>query len=328
MIRTFSRFGAFALCLILLLGAFTACNISFGGGQEDGRPYVVCTVFPQYDFLRNIAGDKVRAEMLMMPGTETHSFGLKDISIAKLDELHEADLFLFVGGESDEALMEELQSSIKSDAVYKTMLSMIDEPLCNDTTPGMEEEEHDHDHEHSHEEELDEHVWTSPKRAMELVDGILAELVQIDPENASFYEENAEAYKEKLAVLDGKFEELKEKKTFNTLIFADRFPFRYLCTDYGILADAAFLGCSSAVEPSLTTLDALYKKASELGLPAILYMESSNPSYAETLAKRTGGQALMLHSCHILSEKDFESRDYISLMEQNLNVLKIALGAE
>ena len=327
--RKLKRAMSLLLALLMMAGclSFAACSIRFGDGEkeEDDRPYVVCTVFPQYDFISNIVGDKMRVEMLLSPGSETHAFTLSSLSLFQIEEFYEADLFVFVGGDGDGRLMDEMQRTIETEAPFLTLLSFVSDPLCADHE---EDDEGEHEHEHAHEEEYDEHVWTSPKRAMELVDGILAELVQIDPENASFYEENAEAYKERLAELDGKFEELKEKKTFNTLIFADRFPFRYLCTDYGILADAAFLGCSSAVEPSLTTLDALYKKASELGLPAILYMESSNPSYAETLAKRTGGQALMLHSCHILSEKDFESRDYISLMEQNLNVLKIALGAE
>ena len=328
MMKKLLRIGCLALALMLTLLSFASCNISFGGAKnDDERPYVVCTVFPQYDFVKNIAGDTVRAEMLMMPGTETHSFGLKDISIAKLDALHDADLFLFVGGESDEALMKELQTAIDSDAQYKTLLSMIDEPLCNEALPGMEEE-HDHDHEHEHEEELDEHVWTSPKRALELVDDILAELVKIAPEQEELYRESAERYKEKLRALDGQYEELVENSKYDTLIFADRFPFRYLCNDYGIAADAAFTGCSSSVDPSLATLDALYKKAQELKLPAILYMENSTPAYAENLAKKIGGKALMLHSCHILSEKEYESKDYISLMEQNLAVLKTALGAE
>jgi zinc transport system substrate-binding protein len=110
------------------------------------------------------------------------------------------------------------------------------------------------------------------------------------------------------------------------LIFADRFPFRYLCSDYRIEAEAAFAGCSGEVEPSLSVLDALYEKAKELELPAVLCMEGSNRAYADNLAKKLGCQSLLLHSCHNLSTELMETKDYLSLMEDNLEVLKIALG--
>ena len=110
------------------------------------------------------------------------------------------------------------------------------------------------------------------------------------------------------------------------MIFADRYPFRYLCEDYGITAYAALSGCSTVVEPSLTVLSDLYKKAESMNLPAILYIENSNPAYAKDIAKRCGGKALMLHSCHMLSEKDFGNKDYISVMEENIETLKYALG--
>ena len=121
-------------------------------------------------------------------------------------------------------------------------------------------------------------------------------------------------------------EKLKEERTFDTVIFADRYPFRYLCEDYGIKAEAAFSGCSTTVEPSLSVLSELYKKAEQLNLPAILYIENSKPFYAEDIAQKTGGKAMMLHSCHMLSEEEFGKKDYISIMEENLEVLKYALG--
>ena len=329
---------ALMLALLMLASVLPACvSVEKGGsGKEDGRLYVVCTVFPQYDFIKNIAGDLVRLEMLVPAGTDTHNFTMSNLSVSKINELKDADLIVFVGGESDEALQNELQKAFKDeDITFLTLLSLIDQPLCNAETDGMhveegsgEEHEEEHDHDHDHEQALDEHVWTSPKRAMELTKDLCKLLCELDPAGQKTYEANAERYIGKLSALDASFEELKENRTFDTLIFADRFPFRYLCYDYGISADAAFTGCSTSVDPSVSTMDYLYQKAERLGLPAILYMEGSTPVYAETLAERIGGVALLLHSCHIPNEKEFKSESYLSLMEKNLDVLKTALGAE
>ncbi|MBE6639135.1 MAG: zinc ABC transporter substrate-binding protein [Ruminococcaceae bacterium] len=310
------------LVFLWMVSLFTGCvSIKKGNEEPDGRLYVVCTVFPQYDFIKNIAGDRVRLEILLPPGTDTHNYGLKDISISQLDRISRADLFVFVGGESDEQLREELRTAIKEDTAFLTLLSLIDDPLC--------ENEADHSHEsdhHDHDVQPDEHVWTSPKRAMELVDDLTKQLCRLDPDGEKIYQEGARIYREKLAVLDAQYEQLKESRRLDTLIFADRFPFRYLCSDYDITAHAAFSGCASDVEPSLSRLDELYNKAMELSLPAILYMEGSTPVYAEKLAERIGKQALMLHSCHVLREEEQGKTDYITLMEQNLSVLQIALG--
>lgn len=322
------RATSLLLALLMMAGclSFAACSIRFGDGEKekDDRPYVVCTVFPQYDFISNIVGDKMRVEMLLSPGSETHAFTLSSLSLFQIEEFYEADLFVFVGGDGDGQLMAEMQKTIKTEAPFLTLLSFVSDPLCADHE---EEGEHEHEHEHAHEEEYDEHVWTSPKRVIEVVDGLCAVLSEIDPENAALYAENTAAYKEKLAALDQKFEKLKEEKTFDTVIFADRYPFRYLCEDYGIKADAAFSGCSTAVEPSLSVLSDLYKKAEQLKLPAILYIENSNPAYAEDIAKKTGGKALMLHSCHMPSKEEYGKKDYIAIMEENLETLRYALGA-
>ena len=159
------------------------------------------------------------------------------------------------------------------------------------------------------------------------MEGLTESVCALDPAKSALYRANAEAYKKKLQDLDGKYTALTDKKQYDTLIFADRYPFRYLCADYGLRADAAFAGCSSATDPSLAKLEYLYEEAERLKLPAILYMEESTPSYAEGLARSIGGEALMLHSCHILSPKEMKSETYLSLMEKNLDVLKIALGA-
>ena len=308
--------------LLLVLTAVTGCvKIKKDNENGDDRLFVVCTAFAQYDFIRNIAGDSVRLELLVPAGTDTHNFGLKDISISKLDRLNDADLLVYVGGESDEKLVSDLKTALKGNTRFVSLLSLVEKPL-------VAAEGHDHDDGHDHTNEYDEHVWTCPKRAMEIVEKLCAVLTDLRPEEGERYKSGASLYTEKLQELDADFAKLNNTRTYDTLIFADRYPFRYLCHDYGIQAEAAFSGCSSEVEPSLAVLDALYEKARELGLPAILYMEGSNAKYAESIAEKIGGRALMLHSCHILTAEEMESENYLSLMEKNLAVLKIALGAQ
>lgn len=303
---------------------FTGCvSVKKGSDKKDDRPYVVCTAFPQYDFIKNIAGDLVNAEMLVPAGSDTHNFGLKDLSISKLDRLNDADLLVYVGGESDEKLVSELKTVMKGKTVFVSLLSLLKEPLLTSDDDG-----HSHDDGHDHGSEYDEHVWTSPKRAMELARALCEKLSEIDTVHQSDYATGAEAYLAKLSALDADFEKLQSVRQYDMLIFADRYPFRYLCHDYDLQAEAAFSGCSSEVEPSLTVLDRLYNKAKELGLPAILYMEGSDPAYAESIAEKIGAKALLLHSCHVLTDGEMKNEDYISLMKKNLSVLTTALGAE
>ena len=322
------RFLCALLCAAALLAVFSACEVRFSNesGKKEGL-YIVCTIFPQYDFVKNIVGDLATVELLMPPGSETHNFGLKDISAQKLNELFDADLIVGVGGESDKGFLEDLQKALPADMKFVRITSYLSELLDELETAGMsvdgDEEEEDED-----EEGFDEHVWTSPKRAIEIVNGLLNDISALDGEHKDAYKANADAYIAQLQTLDAEFEAVTAVKTVDTLIFADRFPFRYLCYDYGIKADAAFQGCSSSIEPSTATLDYLYKKAAELKVPAILYMEGSKPVYAQNLAQKVGAQALMLHSCHIVSEKEFNEETYISLQRKNIEVLKTALGVK
>lgn len=317
------RTAALTAALFFLLALLPGCSVTVtDGGQTDGeKPLVVSTIFPQYDVVNNIAKETVRNELLIPYGTETHDFGVKDLTASRLETLHGASLIIAVGGESDELLLKELKTALAgSDVRFLLLTDLIKDLLNEEQTEGMEAETDGED-----EEEIDEHVWTSPRRAAELARGIGRALSERFPANRAEYEKNTEEYAGKLDELDVRYQETLKNRTYNTLIFADRFPFRYLCHDYGIEADAAFAGCSSSVDPSLATLDHLYRKAKELKLPAILCMEGSDPKYAKQLASKTGGQALMLHSCHIVSEEDAK-KGYLGLLAYDLDVLKIALG--
>ena len=311
---------SFVLVLCLLCALFCGCiSVQTGKASTKGSLYIVCTASPQYDFIKNIAGDRVTIEMLVPEGTDTHNFGLKDISISKLNRLADADLVVYVGGESDEKLITELRSVLTEKTSFVSLLSMIEEPLF-----AANSGDHSHDDGHDHTSLYDEHVWTSPKRAMVLVETLAEQLGSMDQEGKERYQKAAKAYIEKLRVLDEKLENVIDGAKHDTLILADRHPFRYFCHDYRLLAEAAFAGCSSEVEPSLAVLDALYERAKTLNLPAILYMEGSNPAYAQSIAEKLGCKALMLHSCHVFEEDE----SYLALMEKNITVLITALDAK
>ena len=215
--------------------------------------------------------------------------------------------------------------------------------LEEEIVEGMEDAEHDHDHdaeEHDHEEEhqlepgqlaeveYDEHIWTSPVNAMEIVQVICQTLSSQDPENREIYEANAAAYEERLLALDQAFRNAVAAGTRDMIVVADRFPFRYLAETYGISYRAAFSGCSGDTEPSARTIAYLIDQVREKDLPAVYYLELSSHRVAEIISEETGARTLLLHSCHNVTRQEFdEGVTYLQLMEQNVENLKTGLGA-
>ena len=317
--------AARVLCALLALFALLAASSCVSPGENDDRPYIVCTVFPQYDFIRSIAGDDVRLGLLVPPGTQTHDFSIGSITMSNMNDLFGADLIVYAGGESDERLIKDLRGTLTEKTVFVALTELVSERLRETRTGGMLVGE---DVDGTAEEEFDEHVWTSPKRAIEIVRGLLPYLSALLPESAELFEANAGAYIAELQKLDEGFAAAASSARCKTAVFADRFPFCYLFHDYGLEADAAFDGCSTDVDPSPAKLAYLYNKAKELGLPAILYMEGSDKKYAEELAAKLGGKALMLHSCHVLSQEEFEKESYLSLQKKNVEVLRAALCSD
>lgn len=316
------------LSLILLcLLALTVLSGCGGTSVKDNKLSVVCTVFPQYDFVRNIAGDKADIKMLVPLGTESHDFQLENLSVAELKTVATADLVVYVGGESDLDWITELKNTVKGNATWMAMSDMVEtlEEISSDSMEHIHDHEHGHDEEHGHEEHTayDEHVWTSPKRVVMIVRALTDELCRLDPENSEFYKANSERYIGELNLLDSDLMAVCENAAKDKLIFGDRFPFRYLCADYGLQFDAAFSGCSSGVDPSVAQMTSLTKSAVESGAKVIFYMENSDPVFAESIAKTVGGKAELLHSCHTFSKAELNSGvTYISVMREN--ILKIS----
>lgn len=316
---------------------------------------IVTTIFPEYDWVMNVLGDNTsnaEVTMLLDNGVDLHSYQPTADDILKIST---CDLFIYVGGESDEWVEDALLEATNKDMVVIDLLDVLGESVKEEeVVEGMQEEdEHDHDEDsdhdedadhdedtdhdeesgHEHEEgevEYDEHVWLSLKNASVLVQSIADALETIDPDNADTYKTNASTYIDSLNALDARYEEAVNSATYNTVLFGDRFPFRYLVDDYGLDYYAAFVGCSAETEASFETITFLSQKVDELGLPAVLTIEGNDHRIAETIVGNTSSgdqQILTMDSMQSTTSKDVENgASYLSIMEDNLDVLTKALS--
>lgn len=281
---------------------------------------IVSTVFPGYDFAKQIVGDNAEVSMLLPPGVESHSY---EPSPQDIINIQNSDIFIYVGGESEQWVDKILDSMDNKVITVKMMdaVQLYEEEIID----GMQKEQ-DSDDEASEAHEYDEHIWTSLKNAQNIVARINEAVVSLDSKNKSVYDKNTKSYIEKLDNLDKEFESLFKTFEKPTLIFGDRFPFRYFVEDYNLDYFAAFPGCSSETEPSASTIAFLIDKVKEKSLNRVFYIEFSNHNIADTIAESTGAKTAMLHSCHNISKKDMDSGvSYYYLMEQNYETLKGAL---
>lgn len=286
--------------------------------QESDKLQIVATIFPPYDFTRQIAADKADITLLIRPGTDMHTY---EPTVQDMEAVQNADLFIYNGGESDKWAEQLLQSVSNEPAV----LAMTDctQMLQEEHLEGSEE----HDHEIHGQPEYDEHVWTSPMNAIKIAEAIRDELCSLDEANADFYTRNAEEYVVQLRELDDLFRSVTENAQRRTVVFADKFPFRYLAEEYGLECYAAFPGCSEQSEPSVATVASIIDKVKADGIPAVFYIEMSNQKMADSVCQATGAAKLQLHSCHTLTAEEFRSgQTYISIMTQNAENLRIALN--
>lgn len=365
-----------ALVFVLLISmVLCGCADSgdAGGQQKEtedaGKLRVVTTIFPQYDFVRQIAGENLGLQMLLKPGEETHSYEPTPQDIIAIQK---ADLFIYVGGENDSWVEDILDSPEMKNVNTLRLVDCVD-TLEEEHVEGMQEERGGHEHsEDAHEtheaEELhdahethemeklhdaqetgelhdayeaheaedsheghvhtaDEHVWTSPKNAVKIVEQIAEELCRLDEVHALEYEQNADHYIEELQDLDSQFRQVAELAEHDTLLFGDRFPFRYFAQEYGLSYYAAFSGCASDTEPSAATMAFLINKAKEEQIPVILKMELSNKNIASAIAEATGTEVREFYSCHNLTAEQFAAGEtYLSMMQKNVLTLKEALG--
>lgn len=322
------KFTALLLTFVLFL---SLCPVS-GLAEEAGKIRVVTTIFPIYDWVREVAGDSENAEitLLLDSGVDLHSFQPSAQDILKVAT---CDLFIYVGGESDEWAEDALAEAVNPDMVVISLVEALGENAkAEEIVEGMEAEEEEEEGEEGEEEEpeIDEHVWLSLRNAQVFTSAIADALAQKDSANADSYRANAEAYGAKLAALDAAYAEAVDSAAHKTLLFGDRFPFRYLTDDYGLAYYAAFAGCSAETEASFETVIFLAKKTDELQLPAVLTIEGKDHRIAETIIGSTADKnrkLLTLNSMQGTTANDIEQgATYLKIMEDNLAVLKEALN--
>ena len=273
------RGPALILALLFLFWGLAGCSSGQeikGEIQEDGRLNVVTTIFPYYDFVRQIAGDRVKLTLVLPAGMDSHSF---EPTPADMITIQQADLLISNGGAMEHWLSQVLEAS---DTSHMKVISMMDyvDVLEEELVEGMEgeEESHDHGEEDGHQEEIeyDEHIWTSPVNAMNIVEIIRDTLIQEDQANGDYYRQRAEDYLKELKDLDEEFRQVAREEKRNLFIVADKFPFRYLADTYGWSYRAAFSGCSTDTEPSAQTIAYLIDKVSQEQIPVVYYLELSS----------------------------------------------------
>lgn len=311
-------------CASLVLLSCTACS-SEQVGKKDSYS-VVTTVFPVYDWVREVTGEDsdIELTMLLDSGVDLHSYQPTVEDIAKIAT---CDMFVYVGGESDEWVENALGQAVNKDMVVVNLLDVLgDAVVQEESVEGMEESE-----EESGEPESDEHVWLSLRNAQVVCTYLAKELGNMDKNNAQIYQSNAQAYCDALNNLDGKYSEVVNNAQYNTLLFADRFPFRYMAKDYGLSYFAAFSGCSAETEASVETIAFLAGKLKELELPAVMIIDGSDEDVASTVVETAGRGCpiLALNSLQsVTSENVASGATYLDIMTENLSVLEKALNDE
>ena len=336
----------------LMLGCISGCGTP-GRAADDGKLDIVVTIFPVYDWVKNIVGDAqgVNLTLLVDNGTDMHSF---QPSADDIITISNADIFIYVGGESDKWADDAIRDAVRNVNENITVLNLMEimgdmvkeEELAEGMQEGHdhhhdeddedhdhdEDEAHDHDEDHDHEEETeyDEHIWLSLRNAEYVTELISDLLQQKDSANAAAYHDNTEAYISALNTLDTEYSEMISECPKDTILVGDRFPFRYLVDDYRIKYYAAFAGCSAESEASFETITFLSDKVDELSLGDVLIIEGSDGRIAETIISNTKDkdqQILTLDSMQSVTRSMIDGGyTYLSAMENNLSVLKEALN--
>lgn len=341
------------LSFALIIGTFAGCGTSASKNKvsaddkKAGKRSIVCTSYPQYDWVKQVLGDKIKdydVTLLIGEGVDLHSYQPSASDVAKIST---ADIFIYVGGESDGWVTKALKSAVNKKMQVINMLDVLgDRVKEEEVVDGMQHSEHHHDdgddgekHEdeykgHDHSEktagvEYDEHVWLSLKNAKLLVKEIEKDLEVVDSKNKDTFKQNANSYIEKLNKLDGEYTKAVENGNKKTVVFGDRFPFRYLVNDYNIKYYAAFVGCSAETEASFKTISFLANKVDEENLNTILVIENSDEKIAKTIKNNTKSKdqkILVMDSLQSITNDELKGDySYLKAMENNLKTLKEAL---
>lgn len=290
-------------------------------GKENDKLNVIVTTFSTYDFVKQVSGDKVNLKLLLEPGVDAHSY---EPTASNLINIQESDLFIYIGGKMESWADKVLSSLDTKDTKVICMADYVD------TTDEMKidgaEHEHEHEDEQEHEHGYDEHIWTSPRNAIKMVEKISNVLSELDIENNDLYNKNSNEYILKIKDVQSKIQEIVDNKVRDRIVFGDKMPMQYFINEFGLKVSAAFSGCSTETEPSSSTIAYLVNVIKKENIPVVLYVELNNGKVAQTIANETGAKAMQIQSFHNISKDDFlNGETYISLMNRNLNVIKAAL---
>ncbi len=271
---------------------------------DSGKIKIISTIFPMYDFAKVIAGEKGEVSMLLPPSGESHSFEPTPKDIVNISE---SDLFIYVGGHSDNWIEEMIETLDKKPKDLKA-INIVD-PIKNDHN------------------EADEHIWTTPENAKLISSAICENLCDISPENSEYFKSNLESYLKELEALDIEILNVVENSKRKTLVFGDKFPFRYFAEKYSIKCYSAYSDCGSEGEPSARLVADITDIVKKEKIPVILYIEFSNAKVANTIAKETNTKAMEFHSAHNVTKDELKNNiSYVDIMKKNINVLKEALN--
>ncbi len=315
------------LSILAMLCVLAGCGKQNRSNSVDSRISVVVTIFPEYDWVREIAGDRagdIDITMLLDSKVDLHSYQPTVDDIVKISN---CDLFIYVGGESDEWVDDALVNAGNKNMKVINLLEVLGESAKEEEA--VEGMENDHDHEEE-ETEYDEHVWLSLRNAEKFLSVISSFLCEIDPLYKETYSANADSYISKLSELDGRYKEVVGKAEQRTVLFGDRFPFRYMMDDYGLEYYAAFSGCSAETEASFETVSFLARKVDELGLKCVMTIDGTKHRIAQTIVENTAEKnqkILSMNSMQSTTGEDVKNGvTYLSVMEHNLSVLEEALN--
>lgn len=319
------RIISLVLVLVLAVSLFAGCSGT--SGSDDGKLNIVATIFPEYDWVKNITAgaDNVDVTLLLDNGADLHSYQPTAEDIVKISS---CDVFIYVGGESDKWVDDALKGAVNKNMVKINLIELLGSRAKEEeTVEGMQTEKAEESDEED--PEFDEHVWLSLKNASTLCKQISDKLCEVDEENKAIYTKNTGDYLNKIRYLDNKYQNVRDTAKYDTMIFADRFPFRYLMDDYNLKYYAAFLGCSAESEASFETVAFLAKKLDELKLPAVMTIDKSDGKLAKTVietSKQKNAQILEMDSMQSVTSNDVENgTTYLSIMERNLNAFTNAI---
>ena len=318
---------AAGLCLLVAINSSLFAKAKKSDKTKAAKLSIVTTIFPEYDWVRQLLGENTNADvtLLLGNGVDLHSYQPSIQDVAKIST---ADIFIYVGGESDAWVTDALKNKKNKDMIILNLMEILgDQVKEEEVVEGMEAEEEDEE-EDEEELEYDEHVWLSVKNAKVICKAITDALCQKDSANVATYKKNLSEYLSQLDQLDADYSTVVKASSKNTLIFGDRFPFRYLVDDYGLNYYAAFVGCSAETEASFKTVIFLANKMDELDSNYIFKIESGDGKLAKTIIQNSGkknAQVLVLDSMQSVTLKQASTTSYLKIMNENLNTLKEGL---